>query len=152
MKIAVGSDHIAVDLKNMIVDYLKSKKIEVIDVGTYNKERTHYPIYASKACDYVLNGEAKYAILICGTGVGMSMAANKIAGIRACCCSDTYSAKMTKVHNNANVLCFGSLVVGFGLAKELIDAFLENEYEGGRHEVRMDMLKEIEKGNYKKVS
>ncbi len=81
----------------------------------------------------------------------MSMAANKIKGIRACCCSDTYSAKMTKVHNNANVLCFGSLVVGFGLAKELVDAFLENEYEGGRHEIRMDMLKEIEKGNYKKL-
>ncbi len=151
MRIVVGSDHIALDLKNFIIDYLKSLKIDTIDVGTYDKERTHYPIYAAKACDKILNGEADLGILVCGTGVGMSIAANKIDGIRACCCSDTYSAKMCKVHNNANVLCFGALVCGEGLAKELINAFLNNEYEGGRHKTRLDMLEEIEKGNFKEV-
>ena len=144
MKIVVGCDHIALDLKNFIIEYVKSLNIEVEDVGTFTKERTHYPIYAEKVCKKVLSEKDTYGILVCGTGVGMSIAANKINGIRACVCSDPYSAKMCKVHNNANVLCFGSLVVGEGLAKELINAFINNEYEGGRHEIRMDMLKKLE--------
>ncbi len=148
MKIAVGCDHIALDLKNQIIDYLKELNIDTIDVGTYTKDRTHYPIYAKKACLKVLEKEADYAILVCGTGVGMSIAANKIKGIRAVCTSDVYSAKMSKVHNNANVLCFGTLVVGFGLAKELINAFLNNEYEGGRHNVRIEMLDKLDNDDY----
>ena len=148
MKIAIGCDHIALELKKFIIEYVESLNIEVEDVGTYTEERTHYPIYAAKACDLVLKGEADFAILVCGTGVGMSIAANKIKGIRAVVCSDTYSAKMSRVHNNANVLCFGALVVGNGLAKELINAFLTNEYEGGRHKTRLDMLSKIEDGYY----
>lgn len=140
MKLSIGSDHVAVDLKNEIKTYLVSLGHEVIDVGPESKERTHYPIFAKKACNLVLNKEVDLGILICGTGIGMSMMANKIKGIRAAACSDTFSAKASRQHNNSNVLCFGARVVGIGLAKDLVDAFINAEYEGGRHQIRVDML------------
>ena len=146
-KIVIGSDHAGYSLKIKIVDYLKSKGIEVIDVGTNSADRCDYPVYAHALCEKIQNGEAELGILVCGTGVGMSMAANKHNGIRAACCSDTFSARMTRMHNNANVLCLGGRVVGAGLACDMVDLFVDTEFEGGRHTSRVDMITAIEKDN-----
>ena len=147
-KIVIGSDHAGYSLKVKIVDYLKAKGIEVIDVGTDSIDSCDYPVYAHKVCEKIQQGETELGILICGTGVGMSMAANKHKGIRAACCSDTFSARLTRMHNDANVLCFGERVVGFGLACDLVDNLREAEYEGGKHAKRVEMFMNFEEGNF----
>ena len=149
MKIAIGCDHAATTLKAVVIEHLKARGIETVDVGTHSTASCHYPVYAHAVCEKIQNGECALGILICGTGIGMSIAANKHRGIRAACCSDTFSARLTREHNDANVLCFGERVVGAGLAVDLVDAFLDAEYaNGGNHLTRVAMLSEIEKGNF----
>ncbi len=144
--LVLGSDHAGFPLKEGIKNHLEEKGIEYIDVGCYSPERFDYAISAQKACDKVVSGEADFAILCCGTGVGISMAANKVKGIRACCCSDYFSAKYTRLHNDANCLCMGERVIGLGTAIELVDVFIHTEFEGGRHKPRVDMIMAIEAG------
>ena len=146
-KIVIGCDHAGYGLKGKVVDYLKEQGYEVIDVGTDSTESCDYPIFAHRLCKTIQEGRAPLGILICGTGIGMSLVANKHKGIRAACCSDTFSARLTRVHNDANVLCFGERVVGAGLALDLVDAFLDAEYmNSGNHVTRVKMLADIEKG------
>ena len=140
MIIAVASDHGGFELKNIIIEHLKEQGKEVLDVGCFTPESVDYPVIAKELCKKITDGEAELGILVCGTGIGMSMAANKIKGIRAACCSDTFSARLTRNHNNANVLCLGGRVVGPGLALDLVDNFVNAEFEGGRHQRRIDML------------
>ena len=145
MKIVIGCDHAATALKETVKAHIEAAGYETIDVGTYTSDSCHYPVYAHAACEKILNGECELGILICGTGIGMSMAANKHKGIRAACCSDTFSARLTREHNDANILCFGARVVGEGLALDLVDAFLGAEYlNNGNHVVRVGMLTDIE--------
>jgi len=145
MKIAIGNDHVALEMKQQISAYLEELGHEVIDFGTHTTERCDYPVYGEQVANAVVSGQAERGILICGTGVGMSMAANKIRGIRACCCSDYFTAKFTRLHNDANVLCFGARVISKGLACELVKVFLESEFEGGRHAPRVQHLMDMEK-------
>ncbi len=140
MKIAIASDHGGFVLKNEIYNYLKEKKYEVIDFGTNSKDSCDYPIYAKKVCNSILNNEVQKGILICGTGLGMQIAANKFKGIRAVCVSNCYSAKMSRKHNDANVLALGARVLGADLAKEIVDVWLKSEFEGGRHQIRLNMI------------
>lgn len=144
MKLAIGCDHAAVDLKQEIILHLQNRGIEVEDFGTYTKDSCDYPIYAEKVANEVVSGRADRGILICGTGVGISIAANKVKGIRCVVCSEPYSAKLSKMHNNTNVLAFGARVVGPDLAKMIVDAWLDAEYEGGRHQRRVDLIHAIE--------
>ena len=144
MKIAIGNDHTAVDLKNTISDYLKELGYEVINLGTDSRESCDYPIYGEKVGRAVADGEADLGIAICGTGVGISLAANKVKGIRACVCSEPYTAKLSRMHNNSNVLAFGARVVGDELAKMIVKEWLDAEFEGGRHERRVNMIMDIE--------
>lgn len=144
-KVIIGCDHAGYSLKLQVIEHLKEKGVEYVDVGTNSSDSCHYPEFAHAVCTKVQNGEAPVGILVCGTGVGMSMAANKHRGIRAACCSDTFSARMTRMHNNANVLCLGGRVVGAGLACDMVDLFINTEFEGGRHEARVQMLCDIEK-------
>ena len=144
-KVVIGCDHAAVDMKNQVADDLHSKGYEVTDVGTYTNDSCDYPVIAHELCTKIQDGSHKLGILICGTGIGMSMAANKHHGIRAACCSEPYSAQLTRQHNDANVLCFGARVVGLGTALQLVDAFLNTDYEGGRHQRRVDLVNQIEK-------
>ncbi len=143
-KITIGCDHAGFALKRHVIEHLQSRGVEVIDVGTHSTESCDYPLIASLVCQSIQNGEAELGILICGTGIGMSMAANKHRGIRAAACSDTFSARLTRVHNNANILCFGERVVGMGLACDLVDNFIDAEFEGGKHQRRVDMISAIE--------
>lgn len=146
MKIGLGCDHVSVDLKNTLMEYLKEKGIECIDYGTYSsKERVNYPDYGLKVAEAVISGECDKGVLVCGTGVGISLAANKVPGIRAVVCSEPYTAKLSKEHNNTNILAMGARVVGPELAKMILDAWLDAEYEGGRHQVRIDLITAIEK-------
>lgn len=144
--IVIGCDHGGPELKNEIVDYLRDKGFAVIDCGIEPGEKVDYPVMACKVTKYITEGEADLGILICGTGIGMSMAANKIKGIRAAACSEVYSAKFTRLHNNANVLCFGARVIGPETAKMLVDAFVDTDFEGGRHERRVNLITAIENG------
>lgn len=144
MKIAIGCDHGAYSLKEAIKEYLAEKGIEVDDKGTYSKDSVHYPVYAKAVCKEIQSGNAELGILLCSTGIGISIAANKHRGIRAALCSDVYGAKFTRLHNDANVLCMGALVTGEGLAKMITDTFIETKFEGGRHQTRVDMITEIE--------
>jgi len=144
MKIAMGNDHTAIELKNIIKEFVESKGYEVIDLGTNSTESCDYPVYGEKVGRAVASGEADLGIAICGTGVGISLAANKVKGIRACVCSEPYTAKLSRMHNNSNVLAFGARVIGIELAKMIVDEWLNAEYEGGRHQVRIDMIKDIE--------
>ena len=149
MKIVIGCDHAGFAIKNAVKAHVESKGYEVVDVGTYSTDSCHYPVYAHAACEKILSGECELGILICGTGIGMSMAANKHDGIRAACCSDTFSARLTREHNDANLLCFGERVVGMGLALDLCDTFLGAEYlNNGNHVTRVAMLKDIENGSF----
>jgi ribose 5-phosphate isomerase B len=149
MKIAIGCDHAGFAIKNVIIEHITKKGYEVVDVGTNSADSCHYPIYAHALCQKIQSGECELGILICGTGIGMSMAANKHKGIRAACCSDTFSARLTREHNDANVLCFGERVVGAGLAADLVDAFLGAEYiNGGNHVTRVKMIEDIENGSF----
>ena len=147
MKIVIGCDHAGYALKGTVLRHLEEKGYEVVDVGTDSTQSCHYPVFAHAACEKILVGECELGILICGTGIGMSMAANKHKGIRAACCSDTFSARLTREHNDANILCFGERVVGPGLALDLVDAFLGAEYlNNGNHVTRVAMLADIENG------
>ncbi len=144
-RIFIGADSAGYTLKEEIREYLLAKGYEVTDCGTNSTASCHYPDFASAVCRGVqADLEGSYGILICGTGIGMSMCANKHKGIRAALCGDTYSAKMTRQHNDANVLCMGARVIGSCLAIDILDAFLDNEFEGGRHATRVDMMMEIE--------
>ena len=143
-KIVIGCDHGGVELKNEIIAHLNKRGIEVTDVGTYTTDSCNYPDYARALCAKIQSGEFERGILVCGTGIGMSMAANKHKGIRAAVCSDTFSARLTREHNNANVLCFGARVVGMGLTFDLVDNFIDAEFEGGKHQTRVDMITAIE--------
>ncbi len=144
MKLAIGNDHVAVDMKNEIKEYLISQGHEVIDVGTNNRERFNYPVSGYKVAKMVAAGEVEGGVLICGTGVGISLAANKVKGIRACVCSEPYSAQLSKQHNNSNIIAFGARVVGVELAKMIVDSWINAKFEGGRHQTRIDMIAEIE--------
>lgn len=144
MKLAIGNDHVAVEMKKEIQAYLESKGIQVINVGTDSTERFNYPVSGYKVAKLVASGEVDGGVLICGTGVGISLAANKVKGIRACVCSEPYTARLSKQHNNANIIAFGARVVGVELAKMIVDEWLNAEYEGGRHQTRVDMIMEIE--------
>lgn len=144
MKIAVGCDHGGFDHKNAIAEHLKQRGFEVVDYGIYENQSVDYPDIASKLCKGILEGEADLGILVCGTGIGMSIAANKFKGIRAAACSEHFSAKFTRLHNNSNVLCLGGRVIGIGTALELADLFVDTEFEGGRHQKRIDKISEIE--------
>ena len=144
MKIAMGNDHSAIELKNIIKEFVESKGYEVIDFGTKTPESCDYPVFGEKVGRAVASGEADLGIVICGTGVGISLAANKVKGIRACVCSEPYTAKLSKMHNNSNVLAFGARVVGSEMAKMITEEWLDAKYEGGRHQRRVDMLMEIE--------
>lgn len=146
MKIAIGNDHTAVEMKNGIVAHLEAKGYEVVNFGTDATDRSDYPIYGKRVADAVASGECDLGVLICGTGIGISLTANKVKGIRAAVCSESYSAKMTRMHNNANIIAFGARVVGQATAEEIVDAFLEAEYEGGRHARRVDMIAAVENG------
>ena len=144
MKLAIGNDHVAVEMKKEIKAYLEAKGIEMVDVGTNSTERFNYPISGYKVAQMVAACEVDGGVLICGTGVGISLAANKVKGIRACVCSEPYSAKLSKQHNNTNIIAFGARVIGVETAKMIVDEWLNAEYEGGRHQVRVDMIAEIE--------
>ena len=144
MKLAIGNDHVAIDMKNEIKEYLESLGHEVIDVGTNSTERFNYPVSGYKVAKMVADKEVDAGVLICGTGVGISLAANKVHGIRACVCSEPYTARLSKQHNNSNIIAFGARVIGIETAKMIVDEWLKAEYEGGRHQTRIDMIKEIE--------
>ena len=148
-KLVIGCDHAAPELKAIVRDHLIERGFEVIDVGTHTTDSCNYPDYAHALCKKIQSGECELGILICGTGIGMSMAANKHKGIRAACCSDTFSARLTRLHNDANVLCFGARVVGYGLALDLVDTFVDAEFEGGKHQKRIDLFVDIENGELK---
>ncbi len=141
---AIGNDHTGVALKETIKKLLEDKGVEVKDFGTQSTTASNYPSIAEEVGNSVASGECERGILICGTGVGMSIAANKVRGIRACCCSEPFSAKLSKLHNNSNILCFGARVVGSELAKMIVEEWFNAEYEGGRHAVRVEMISEIE--------
>jgi len=142
MKIALGCDHGGLEIKNAIIEDLKNKGVECIDFGTTTTDSVDYPVYAKKVCASVQSGECVLGILCCGTGIGMSMTANKQKGIRAAVLSDAFSAEMTRRHNNANVLCLGGRVIDSAKAVELANIFLNTPYEGGRHDKRIAMMEE----------
>ena len=142
--IALGCDHGAYELKELIKEHLTKKGYTVLDCGTWSTESCNYPVYAHAVCEKIRQGEAPLGILVCGTGIGMSMCANKHHGIRAALCSDTFSAHATRTHNDANVLCMGARVIGPGLALDIVDTVLAGEFEGGRHQARIDMMMSLE--------
>ncbi len=144
MKIAIGSDHVGYELKGKVIAHLKEKGIEVKDFGTNSTERTDYPIYGEAVANAVASKEFDKGILICGTGVGISLAANKVNGIRAVVCSEPYSALLSRQHNDTNILAFGARVVGLDLALMIVDTWLSGVYEGGRHARRVQMISDIE--------
>ena len=142
IKISIGSDHGGFEYKASIIKALQDKGYDVVDMGTYSPESCDYPIIAKKVARAVAKGDFEKGILVCGTGIGMSMAANKVKGIRAAVCGDTFSARATRAHNNANILCLGQRVVGEGLALDIVDIWLTTKFEGGRHERRVNMIEE----------
>lgn len=144
MKLAIGNDHSAVEMKNEVMEHLKSRGVEVVNVGTDTAERFDYPVAGYRVAKLVASGEVDGGVLICGTGVGISLAANKVKGIRACVCSDPYTAKLSKQHNNTNIIAFGARVIGAETAKMIVDEWLDAEAEGGRHAERVALITEIE--------
>ncbi len=144
MTVVVGCDHGGFELKEMLSAHLKNKGFHVIDVGTYDTNSVDYPDIAQKACEEVTSGRCEWGVLVCGTGIGISIAANKIQGIRCAVVSNEYSAEMTRRHNNANMLAFGGRVTGPDLAKNILDAFIKAEFEGGRHQKRIDKISALE--------
>ena len=145
MKIAIGNDHSAVALKEHIADYVRSMGHEVVNFGTDSTESTDYPIYAAKVAQAVVSGACDRGILICGTGIGISIAANKMHGVRCALCSESCSAELSRRHNDANIVAFGARIVGPALAESIVKTFLNTEFEGGRHQRRVDLITEIEK-------
>lgn len=144
MKIALGADHGGFELKETIQDWLQARGYKTEDFGTYNTQSCDYSDYAASVSKAVMTGNAQLGILVCGTGIGMSIAANKIQGIRAALCHECFSAKMSRAHNNANVLCLGQRVTGTGLALEIVETWLKSEFEGGRHQRRVDKITALE--------
>ncbi len=140
LKVAVGSDHGGFRYKEQIIEYLKSRNIPYFDVGTHTPEACDYPVIARKVAELVISGQANRGILVCGTGIGMSITANKVKGIRAALCGDTYSARVSRAHNNANILCLGERVIGEHLALDIVDIWLKTGFEGGRHKRRVDII------------
>ena len=145
MKLVIANDHAAVELKHEIKAYMESLGHEVINIGTDSNDSCHYPEFGKKAADMVASGEVDLGVLICGTGVGISLAANKVKGIRCGVCSEATTARLIRQHNNANMIAFGARIVGSELAKDIVKAFLDAEFEGGgRHQQRIDMITAIE--------
>ncbi len=144
MKIGIGNDHTAFDLKNIIKAHLEGQGYEVVDYGSYSSERCNYPEFGEKVARAIAAGEVELGVLICGTGVGISLAANKVKGIRAAVCSEPYTAQLVRRHNNAQIIAFGARVVGDEMAKMIVDEFLNAKFEGGRHQMRVDMIMDIE--------
>jgi ribose 5-phosphate isomerase B len=145
MKVALGSDHGGFELKEGIKKHLNRKGIEFVDYGTFNNESVDYPDYGRITAEAIMKGECDRGIVVCGTGIGISLAANKVKGIRCALVSEEYSARMAKAHNNANMIAMGGRVVGEGIATGVVDAWLETEFEGGRHERRVEKIMDIEK-------
>lgn len=145
MKIAIGSDHAGFSLKKQVLEHLKEKGLEVKDFGTYTNDSCDYPDFALKVAEEVAAKNYEFGILVCGTGIGISIAANKVPGIRAAACSDTFSAHACREHNDANIIAFGERVVGPGLACDIVDIFLNSKFQGDRHQRRIDKITEIEK-------
>ena len=146
MKIAIGNDHAALELKNHIVDYLVKEGHEVVNFGTDTPACTDYPIYGARVAHAVANGECERGVVICGTGIGISISANKVKGIRCALCSEPVSAKLTRQHNDANVLAMGARIIGPAMAEEIVHTFLTTEFEGGRHSRRVDLITKLENG------
>ena len=147
MKIVIANDHAGVELKKEVKDFMEGLGHEVINIGTDSTESCHYPEFGKKAAQMVADKEVDLGVLICGTGVGISLAANKVKGIRCGVCSEATTARLIKQHNNANMIAFGARIVGSELAKDIVKAFLESEFEGGgRHQQRIDMISAIENG------
>ena len=146
MKLIIGSDHGGFFLKNKIIEHLKNENYDVEDVGCYSTDSCDYPDIAKLVCKKVITEQA-LGILVCGTGIGMSIYANKIKGIRASHCTDTFSARLTRQHNDSNVLCLGERITGFGLALDIVDEWLNASFEGGRHQRRVDMINMLDKGD-----
>lgn len=144
MKIAIANDHVAYQMKLEIAAYLRELGHEVLDLGHHDQQRTDYPVYGRSVGGAVVTGAADRGIAICGTGVGMSIAANKVPGVRAVCCSEPYSAQLSRRHNDTNVLCFGARVIGVELAKMIVGCWLEASFDGGRHATRVAMLKALD--------
>ncbi len=147
MKFYVGSDHAGFAVKGQVIEMLKTKGHDVVDLGPENGNRVDYPDYAEKVSHAVISDEGSYGILICGTGIGMSIAANKIDGIRAAHCNDYYTAQMARAHNDANILCFGERVSGPGVIESMIEAFTTTEFEGGRHVGRVEKIMALQKSH-----
>ena len=150
MKIAIGNDHAAVEMKQQIMEYVRAKGHEVTDLGTNTNEKDSYTEYGLAVAEAITGGQADLGILICGTGVGISISANKVPGVRAAVCSESATARLVRMHNNANIIAFGARIVGLETAYDIVDAFLGAEFEGGRHQARIDAIGEIEK-KYSKV-
>lgn len=146
--IAVACDHTALKFKEALIERMRERGFEVRDYGTRTAESVDYPVYAEKVAQAVVNGDADRGVLICGTGIGMSIAAGKVRGTRCACCSDAYSAVLSRRHNDANILCLGARVLGIEAARMIVDSWLDAEFEGGRHAVRVGMFKEIEDRQY----
>ena len=144
MKIGIGNDHVGYEMKLEIKEYLEAQGHEVVDFGADSAERSDYPIYGEKVARAVVSGEVDRGVLICGTGVGISLAANKVDGIRAAVCSEPVTASLAKRHNNANIIAFGARIVGIEMAKAIVDAWLSAEFEGGRHAHRVALMMDIE--------
>ncbi len=143
MKIAIGNDHAGYTLKGTVIDVLKERGIEILDMGCYSTESVHYPIYGEKVARAVASGEADRGIVICGTGIGISIAANKVKGIRCGLCSEPLSAELTRQHNDANMLAMGARMIGPEMARKIVETFLDTEFLGGKHATRIAMLDEI---------
>ncbi len=146
MKIAIGNDHGGVELKQHLVKYLQDQGIEVVNFGTDSTESTSYPIYAEKVSKAVVAGEFDKGILICGTGLGISIAANKIHGVRCAVCSEPVSARLARQHNDANIVAMGARIIGPVMAEGIVDVFLNTEFQGGRHQDRVDMIMKLDRG------
>ena len=145
MRIGIGNDHTAVELKDIVKEHLQASGFEVVDFGVGSGEKCDYPIPGRDVAEAIVEGKIDKGVLICGTGIGISLAANKVPGIRAAVCSEPYSAKMAALHNNAQIIAFGARVVGSEMAKMIVDTFFGTEFEGGRHQNRLDIIGEIEK-------
>lgn len=147
--IAIGSDQAGFEMKMQIKEHLENKGYQVNDVGSYSTESVHYPVYGEKVAQEVASEKAEFGIIICGTGIGISMAASKVPGIRCAVCTNSYMAKMAKEHNNANMIAIGARVVGSGVAIDMVDAFLDTNFLGGRHGIRVNLIDEIDKKHRK---
>lgn len=144
MKIAIANDHAAVEMKNEIAEYIRELGHEVTDYGTNSTDPTNYPVYGEKVAHVVANKEVDYGVLICGTGVGISMVANKVNGIRAAVCSEPTTARLVRSHNDANIIAFGSRIISVDVAKDIVRTFLATDFMGGRHQTRLDMIRDLE--------